>query len=358
MTTAPGEVLEFRRHRRPAAERFVLEAALSTVTTMAGAVVIGSGPVDYLFYSLLAAIAAGIVAVVILPMLLLRLAVYGRVPVTLTADGIHNSPPPRYITWADITSISTVRGSSGRQALLTLRDGGTAKLYAPQGSQWLPDPRFDQELADLQRWATRHGADIHPDRGPRPCLVAALGIGVLVLLAGTGVRAAGRGVIWPSTPTVATVTAACPALQAAGLDQLWPAGTRRLELAEHHRHELGDYSYCWWASRPGSASPAPYRRLTARIQRHNGLYASSPIAMAARQYRSDHAALPGPAPTSIPQLGDQAYISSEPHEVLVEARQANVVVSIQVDLHAQNQEQAEATARALIAAILTDLVPQ
>jgi hypothetical protein len=176
---------------------------------------------------------------------------------------------------------------------------------------------------------------------------------MLVVLATAVVRAADRGVIWPWTPTATHMSAACPALQAAGLDRFWPATTRTLERDERDRHELGEYSYCWWVSRLGHMQDAPYIRLSAVVKRHTAFAQSSPIAMAINSYHSDRAEKSSTKP--VPGLGDEAFMSATDDEVVVAARRANVTVSIAVHLDPQRPQNAEEPARALNTAIIADI---
>jgi hypothetical protein len=191
------------------------------------------------------------------------------------------------------------------------------------------------------------------DRQDRRLPTMAVALVVVVALATAGMRTVERGVIWPWTPVVTRVIKACPGLQAAGLDRVWPADTRALERDETDRLELGDYSYCSWGHRPGRAQDAPYIRLTAVVRRHSAYRMYSPIAMAIRDYHADRAATSKP----VSGLGDEAFTTSVGDEVMVRARRANVTISIDVTLDSRHQQEAEAAARALTAAILADIHP-
>jgi hypothetical protein len=356
VTASPaGEALVFRQRRRQAVQCLVLEAALTVLAVLAGGVIVGSGPVDYRAYGWLAAITAGAVVVLPVPLFVRRLARGRLLSVVLTPDGIGSGRPgPGRIAWPDVVSLRTVWRPAGQHVVLTRRGGPPMGLYAPQGSGWLPDPAFRSEMAAFRRYAARYGAGIEQDgRHDRRWPAAAGALLVLAGLATAGVRAAERGVIWPSTPTASRVTAACPALQAAGLDRFWPADTRTLQRDEQDRQELGEYSYCWWVERPGRTKDAPYLRLSAVVRRHGAVALSSPIATAATSYHVDRAAASSPEP--VPELGDEAFISSADDEVLVTARRANVTVSIDVDLDRRHRHEAEAAARALTAAILAGI---
>jgi hypothetical protein len=355
VTAAPGgNTLVFRRRRRLAVESLALGAALTLLTVLAGFVIVGSGPVDYLACGWLAATAAGTTVVLLVPLFVLRLALDRRISVALTPDGIVTGlPGPDRIAWADVVRLGTVWRLAGRQVLLKRRSGPAVRLDAPRGSGWLPDPTFGRELAGFREWATRHGASVEVGGQGRRWSAVVIALVVLAVLTAAGVRAADRGVIWPSTPTASRVTAACPALQAAGLDRVWPAATRTLERDEQDRLDLGEYSYCWWVRRPGRAQDAPYLRLSAVVRRHRAFAQSSPITMAVNSYTSDRAAQSSPEP--VPGLGDDAFARSADDEVLVAARRANITVAIDIDLDLRHRQEAEAAARALVAAILADI---
>jgi hypothetical protein len=345
----------FRRRRRRAAERLIPETAFPLVTVLAGAVIVGSGPLDYRFSSWLAAIAATIVAVFTVPLFVLRLALGSRVPVVLTPDAIDSAlPRPGRIPWADVASLRTVSRLADRHVLLTRRDGTAVRLYAPRGSGWLPDPAFDREICEFRRYAARYGAEFEPDREDRRRPAAVLALTVLALLVTSGVRAADRGVIWPSTPTASQVTAACPALQTAGLDRVWPADTRTLDRDDLERHVLGESSYCGWVRRLDRSQDAPYMRIAAVVRRHDTFALSSPVAMATRSFNSERDTESSPLPAQA--LGDEAFMTLADDEVLVSARQANVTVSItfymDVTRNPRDPQQVATTARALTTAIL------
>jgi hypothetical protein len=334
----------------------VLEAAPALLAVLAGGVIVGSGPLDYRAYGWLTASAAGTVVVLLVPLFVLRLALGRRVSVVLTPDGIGSGlPGSGRIAWSDVVSLHTVWRLAGRHVLLTRRGAPAVRLYAPRGSGWLPDPTFRRELAGFRDWAARYGAGIEQGGQDRRWRAVAIALVVLAVLAMAGVRAADRGVIWPSTPTASRVTAACLALQAAGLDRFWPAATRTLYRDEEDRHQLGEYSYCLWVSRLGPTQNAPYIRLSAVLRRHGGFALSSPIAMAVNSYNSDRAAASSPEPVLGLGLGDEAFMSSADDEVLVAARRANVTVSVDVDLGLRHQQDAEAAAAAITAAILADI---
>ncbi|RSM51571.1 hypothetical protein DMB66_41610 [Actinoplanes sp. ATCC 53533] len=352
MTAAPnGEALVFRWRRRRAVESFVLQAVPALLVPLAGGVILGSGPVDYRFYGWLAESAATIAAVLTVPWFLLHLALGRRVSVVLTPDGIQTGlPRPGLIRWSEVVSLRTVWRLAGRHVLLTRRSGPAVRLYTPRGSGWLPDRRFRRELAELRVWADRYGARIEQGSQDRRRTAAAVAVVILAVLATGGVRAADRGVIWPSAPTASLVPVACPALQAAGLDRLWPADTRTLDRDEQDRHQLGEYSYCGWVRR---GPDAPYIRLSAVVRRHDGFAMSSPIAMAVRSYTSERAAESSPEPVSA--LGDEGFVSSAADEVLVVARRANVTVSIDLVMEPRDPEEAEAASRELTAEILAGI---
>jgi hypothetical protein len=352
MTAAPnGEALVFRWRRRRAVESLVLQAVPALLVPLLGGVSLGSGPVDYRFYGWLAESAATVAAVLTVPWFLLHLALGRRVSVVLTLDGIGTGlPGTGHIPWSEVVNLRTVWQLAGRHVLLTRRTGPAVRLYTPRGSAWLPDRGFRRELAELQVWAARYGAGIELGGQDRRRTAVAVAMVVLAVLATAGMRAADRGVIWPSTSTASRVSAACPALLAAGLDRLWPADTRTLDRDEQDRHELGEYSYCGWVRR---APDAPYIRLTTVVRRHDGFAMNSAIAMAVRSYTSERAAESSPEP--VPALGDEGFVSSAADEVLVVARRANVTVSIDLVMEPRDPDEAETASRALATEILAGI---
>lgn len=361
MTAVPdGERRVFRRRRRWAIERLAQEAATGLLVVLATAAVLGSGPVDYLYVRWLAASAAGVAGLVTVPLFVLRLALGRRVSVVLTPEGIGGGlPGPGRIPWSEVVSLRIVGRQARRYVLLTRRGGPAVKLYAPHGSGWLPDPAFRREMADFRQWAARYGVHVEPNGPDRRWPAIAAAIAVLAVLGTAGIRAADRGMIWPWTPTASRAPAACPALQAAGLDELWPADTRTLSRNEQNQLDIGDYSYCWWVSRLGRTRDAPYLRLSAVIRRHSAYAMSSPIAMAINGFESDRAALSSPQP--VPGLGDDAFLSSTSDEVQLGARKANVTVAIDLNLDparaevTARQREAETAARTLAAALLAEI---
>lgn len=368
MTAAPGgEASAFRRRPRRAVERTVLQVVLPSLGVLAGAVILGSGPVDYAFYGRLAGFLATLAAVVAVLLVGARLRLGSRVPVTLTPDGIDSGlPMPGLVPWPDVASLRTESHQAERHVLLRRRNGTAVRLYAPRGSGWLRDPAFDREIAEFRRCAADYGVTFDPDRQVRRWPAAVVTLAVLGVLAIAGVRAADRGVIWPSTPTATAsqVTAACEALQAAGLDRVWPADTRTLDRDDLDRHELGEYSYCGWRSRLGRTQDAPYLRIAAVVRRHAAVTVphapfatSSPIAMAIRSYTSERDAESRTKP--VPALGDEAFVSTADDEVLVAARRANVTVSITVYIdvarNPRDPHEVGTAARDLTAAIVASV---
>jgi hypothetical protein len=342
--------LVLRRRRRHAVERLVLEAVAALLAALVVGVFFGSGPVDYRACSRLTATAAGIAAVFLIPLFVLRLTLSRRVIVVLTRDGIDSGL--QRIAWSDVAGLRTVGRSAGRRVLVERRDGTAVTLYAPKGPGWLPDPAFRHEIAAVRRWAARHDTRFEDD-GPDRRRPAATGVLAVVAVLVAGVWTADRGVIWPWMPTASAVSAACPALQAAGLDRFWPADTRTLERDEDDRLDLGEYTYCSWAIRPGRLHDAPYLRLSAVVRRHDAYGFYSPIAMAVTSHHSDRAA--ASTPQLLPGLGDEAFISAADDDVLIAARRANVTVSIDLDLEPRHPNQARTTALTLTTAILAGI---
>jgi len=350
MSRSPGgERVVLYPRRRHAVELLALQATVVLLLALASMVFAGSGPLDYSSVPLAASV-LGFLGVVLVLLFLLRLVLAGKTPVALTPHGIESGQ--RRVPWSQIVSVRTVWRPGGRHVRLTRRDALTARLYAPWGSAWLPDPRFQDEMAWLRAWADRYGPGIqHRTQNRRAPAIAVVSL-VVALVAAAGVRAAQRGVIWASTPTASRVTAACPALQAAGLDRIWPADSRIRSRDDQDHNDLGDYSYCWWENRTDRTPDAPYLRLTAVVKRHGAYGRSSPIAMAIDSYDSDRAEVPSAEPVA--GLGDEAFTYSAHDRVQVTARRANVTVTIGIDLDSPQPQSATATARSLTAAILAD----
>ncbi|XVU24269.1 hypothetical protein ACQPZJ_44745 [Actinoplanes sp. CA-054009] len=318
---------------RRAVEELVFTVVLPVIVVVAGAAIAGGGPVDYRFYYWIAATAAIIGGLLSIPVFVLRLFVGGRVAVALSAAGIDVGPAGGIIAWEQIAGIHAVWRPLGRHIVLTPHHGRPVTLYAPRGSAWLPDPRYRQDLAELRQWVSQHGDGIEIDRARRSRWAVTGAVCALVVLAAAAGRAGYRGVTWPWTPIAVTVSAACPALSAAGLNTVWSAAGRRLDRDEINRLEIGDYSYCGWSRQPGNTAgegEVSYLRLTAVVKRHAGFSRYSAIAMAARSFRSEYSFARSPVPVS--GLGDQAYRQSDPYDVEVTARLANVTTTITIAL--------------------------
>ena len=269
MTVVLGnETLVFNLGHRRAVRRLVLELVALVLVVLASAAIVGRGPVVYPGYSRPGSISAGIAVVLILVRFVLGLTLDRKGTVVLTPEGVDPGPAgPEFIAWSDIVSVHTRWSPRGRHVLLTRRDDqpDPVQLFTPTGSAWLPDPVFDRELDALRQWADRYGTGIeHDGRNWRwPQVVT--GLVILAVLTTSGVRAAERGTIWPWTAIVTTVTSACPALRAAGLDRFRPAHTRALERDQHNRDEAGEYSNCSQLGQDAEVSDA---RLNLAICRH------------------------------------------------------------------------------------------
>jgi hypothetical protein len=352
--TAPDrELLVQRRRPRRVVERLVVEAVLLLLAVLATVVIAGSGPVDSRAVVWLVGGTGIGVVMLLLPVVLLRLALTRRVAVVLTAGGIGDILGPGRIPWPDIIDIRTVRRLTERQVHVT-STAGTVLLYAPRGSSWLPDPRFRADVAALRALAVRHGSRIPPSSKEQRTPFLVTGLALVALMTAAGIRAGERGVIWPSAPTASDVVAACPALQAAGLDQLWAPQTREKERDEQAHLDIGDYSYCWWAWKPGNTAEAPYIRLSATVRRHSAYLIYGATGMAATSYRNDRIAASSPIQL-VPTIGDEAYMSSADDHVEIGARRANVTVTIDVDLNGPHRREAEQMGRALTSAIVSSV---
>ncbi|MEU4624735.1 hypothetical protein AB0G04_32780 [Actinoplanes sp. NPDC023801] len=358
--TAGGERLSLRRHSRRAFDALVVEGVLPTFLLWAVVVIVRSGPVDYRWFPALAGITAAYWALLVLPAFVIRLVTARRTSLTLSRDGIEGlSPSAALVRWQDVAGVRAVRRLTGRRVQVTKRGGASMLLHAPR-SGWLPDPRFERDLAALREWAVRHGAPIDPGkphpREPRrlwsPMTIA--GLVLVALLVAAGLRTVDRGVVWPWTPIASGVTGACPALEAAGLGRHWPADTREHVLDETRDFGRLHLSECRWHS-PFGTDPAPFDLLVVTVARHGPGPESSAVASAARSHDAERAAMSAPRPLT--GVGDEAVVISDAGLVVVAARKANVTVVMwaNLDSHDRAQNAATSALRVLTTAMMADV---
>jgi len=330
--------------------QLLLEAAVAALLTVWVASLTDAGPLDYRFHASI----IGAILVCLLPIVLVlfavRLATLRRTSVVLSAEGIGTPGRGQVIAWSGLGQWRTVTRWRGRLIELTMRDGRRLLLAAPVGRPWRPDPAFDRDTALFEHWAARHGvtAAAPGHRSRRRAIVGLVAVSALVAV--VGVRVATRGVIWPWTPTATHAATACVALEAAGLDRHWPLPSRTRDRDELDRHDLGEWSYCWWDSSTGHTDDAPYRRLTAAVKLHTAYSTFSPISMAARDFDSNRGTAVGSRPLA--GVGDEAFAATSGDQVEVAGRRANVTVSVELWLNHGNETGAESAARQLVDTIL------
>jgi hypothetical protein len=163
-----------------------------------------------------------------------------------------------------------------------------------------------------------------------------------------------RGVAWPWTPTATRTDAACPALDAAGLDRYWPADSRRLLHQESKPVSHGIQTRCDWFRRddqPGGPA-APFLGLTGGVTRYDGELTRSSVAVAVDRFASNRIGFA--EPLKLRGIGDEAFVSAVGTAVVIIARRANVVVTVDILRYDQGVDavQTEEAARALAAAML------
>jgi hypothetical protein len=163
-----------------------------------------------------------------------------------------------------------------------------------------------------------------------------------------------RGVVWPWTPTATQTAAACPALDAAGLDRYWPANSRRLLHQESEPVTHGIRTKCVWFRRdeqPGGPV-APFLALTGGVTRYYGELTRSSIAVAVDRFASDR--IGSVEPLKLPGIGDEAFVSASDTAVTIIARRANVVITVEILRYDRGVDawRTEEAARALAVAML------
>ncbi|BCY09506.1 hypothetical protein [Actinoplanes sp. L3-i22] len=366
--TGGGERLQLRDRRRRAFDLLLVEGLLPPVLLLAGVVIVRSGPADYRWLPALAGITAGYWGLLVLPAFVVRRTLGRRRSSALTPVGIEGlSPSSRgLILWPEVAGIRAVWRPTGRRVRVVGKDGQAVLLSGPR-SGWLPDRHFDRELAELREFAVRRGAAIvtgEPVRTRSPLVAAGL-ILVAVLTVAAG-RVADRGAVLPWTPVAASADAACPALDAAGLNSRWPADTREFFGREEKRYDIEDYSRCRWR-KPDHLDlrigDPPFRYLTVTIGRFKPDAASSAVAWAVGGYDDYRTKVAGAEPLA--GVGDEAVIGAVPDdepnlgptddEVRVLARKGNVMVYLTLERNSvggSSMAETRSTAQTLVAAML------
>lgn len=163
-----------------------------------------------------------------------------------------------------------------------------------------------------------------------------------------------RGVVWPWSPAATRTEAACPALDAAGLDRYWRADSRRLLHEESDPISHGVRTRCDWFRRDDAQGGpvAPFLGLTGAVTRYDGDTTRSSVADAVERFAVDRIGLS--KQRNLRGVGDEAVGSTFGTSVRVFARRANVVVTVEILLYDKGAGagQAEDAARALAATML------
>ncbi|HWS31937.1 MAG TPA: hypothetical protein VN408_04250 [Actinoplanes sp.] len=346
--TDSGERLSLRRQRRWAYDLLIVGGVLPPVLVFTGAMFLHGLPFDYLWIPRLAAVTAWIWVLLVLPAFVLRMTLLRRKEVTLTPEGIQNSDPAKEpVPWSNIVDLKVVWRPAGYGVRVLKEWGPPVLLYAPR-SGWLPDRRFHQDVAELRELAIQRGAPINAATPPRPqSPLLAVGLIIAVVFAATVARIVPSGAVWPWTSTASTAPDACVAADAAGLEQYWPARLRVLTAKERYE-DAG--SRCEWLEQNLIDEFAPYRTLDVRIGRFSSDGETSGVAQAFRDFKTDR--MDETKPRTVPDLGDEAYLATYSGQVRVQARKANVTVTVTVDFRAGKSGEAESQARALTEGII------
>lgn len=183
----------------------------------------------------------------------------------------------------------------------------------------------------------------------------AVALTMAAVLAVTGLQAARRGVVWPWTPrAVAFPTDVCAALAGTGIDQIWPPQQRHLYSSGTEDTSSSTFSFCRFTFADGRYSDSRFVSLSVSVDRRRSSLVISPVAAAARTYRSDLAGTRGPR--TLAGLGDEAFAGHWSDRTRVEGRRADVVVQVQLraDPGAADEEAEVAAGRR----ILTELLAQ
>jgi hypothetical protein len=156
---------------------------------------------------------------------------------------------------------------------------------------------------------------------------------LVVVLVASGLTAvtamaACRGVIPPWTPTAATTDGACPALDRAGLDGVWPAAERSRTRDDIERNSLGVFTYCGWTNATASPDTSRFLALTALAWLYKGDHLGTPVGYAMDEYRDryDDAS----RPRTLVGIGEGAFLVDPGDAVTVVARRANVVTVVEI----------------------------
>jgi hypothetical protein len=281
-------------------------------------VIVGKGPIDGKGTFLI----VGLVFAVLFLTAGMPYVLIARVRQRFTPDGIGTGRAA--VSWADVRAICAIPTLFGYRVRL-VADGRHTDLLAPAGLWWGKDSRFLREFAELRAYAAAHGARLDPASTTRRTLSSKVGLvaGVAVVaVVFASVQAGQRGWIAPWNAVAVSVPDACRALDAAGLDQLWPAAQRKGVDSDAFDLDGFGSSSCVWDPM-FSTDPARWGRLAVSVDRERSSFLWSAQAEAADAV-ADHCR-DGRVGTSI---GDESCIPrfGGPGELI--ARKANVVVHV------------------------------
>lgn len=292
------------------------------LVVMAGVLITGSGPVDYL----LTIEIVGLFFVALLVTAAMPYSLLARKQARFTSDGIGTAPAA---TWSAVRAIDAVPTLAGYRARVKQEDGRTFDLLAPAGMWWRRDGRFDRELSELRAYAEKQGANLEAvetiDRKPLLTKLAIAFILVAVVAVGAGLRLGQRGWISPWAPVAISAPDACRALGGAGLDQLWPPASRDLGSHGGFQPDGFGFSYCRWDAKFGQGVPS-YTTILASVDREKPSWLGSATARATAVYAVNCA---GGPPTEF-TIGDESCLAGggSPRKTVV--RRANVVVQVDI----------------------------
>jgi hypothetical protein len=275
--------------------------------------------------------------------------------ITVTPAGVTAAVGP--VSWGQVCAVDVVRWPwVGRRIRLRLYGGDQTTVPGLCGTRLLPDPRFDRAVADLRDFADRHA--VPTSHGltwhPRRWVVAAVAAVCALAVAAVGMRAVWRGAIGPWTPTAKMAPAACPTVERAGLGRLWPARGR--VLAEDRTHRWS--SQCAWVGFPTAGWQQPeIRQVAVYIDVYSGTARRSGIGEAIDNYQRQRqrASALMDSTRTLPAVGDQAYIGTDPGRATVTARTANIIVTVTVY---DTMPWAKTTADLLAAGIVNQIHPR
>jgi hypothetical protein len=291
------------------------------LVVLAGILIIGSGPVDYLY----TIVVVGIFFVGLLVTAAMPYSLLARKRAQFTPLGIGNGPAA--VKWSEVRAIDAVPTLGGYRTRVKRESGQPFDLLAPAGFWWWRDGRFDRDVAELRAYAEKHGAILEPvktgNRRPSLTKLAIVLVLAAVVAVGAGLRIGQRGWISPWAPVAVGAPDACRALDAAGLDQVWPSASRDLGGRGSFEPDGFGFSSCRWEIKAGKGVPS-YLMILASIDRARSTWLGSASAGAMGTYAIDCAG--GPPTEST--IGDESCIAGGGSPGTIVVRRANVVVRV------------------------------